>query len=241
MAIFNMLILRSFIRRVMRLHVVLIIAWLAFLLVPVTMIAGHSGSHGLSWTRDYISTYAAHALHANWITASMLLCALVLVCIGVSIAGHHELGRYHLGQVISMIIGAAVSGLLLLVSFKETAPSGTVLQNLDFDAIRQQTFHEAGFLLFFYSSITGVLTVGIAVMLTGTNQVRRAIGGVIATTGLAAMAATSYSWPRYFGIIGESGGIRQRAAFLCLWIGLLLLLALITKGSEKEEGGNKQY
>jgi hypothetical protein len=236
-----MLILRSLIRRVMRLHVILIIAWLALLLALVTMIVGHSGSHELSWTRDYISTYAAHALHANWITASILLSALALVCIGVSIARHHELGKNHLSQVVSMIIGAAVSGLLLLVSFKETAPRGIVLQNLDFDALRQQTIHESGLRLFFYSSITGALTVGIAVMLTGTSRVRRAIGGVIATTGLAAMAATSYSWPRYFGIIGESGGIRQRAAFLSLWIGALLLLALITKGSEKEEGVNKQY
>jgi hypothetical protein len=224
----------SFIKRVMRIPTVLVIAWLGLLLAPVTMVIGHLDSHELSWTRDHISTYAVHALHANWITASMLLFALSFICIGISIIRHHELGRNYLCQIASMILGAVVAGLLLLVCFQETAPSRKVLPRIDFTALRQQSFHEAGLFVFFYGSIAVVLIVGLSVMLKRTNRISRVIGGLIAATGPVAMVAMSHSWPKYVGIIDKSGGIRQRAAFLILWIGALLLMVLLSKSAAKK-------
>jgi len=222
-------------KRFMRLHVVLIIAWLALLLAPVTMIVGHLGAHELNWVRDHISTYASHAPHAKWITASILLSAVALACVGISFARHYTFGRSPLGQIASMILGAAISGLLLLVCFKETMPGSMVAENFDLDVIRQQALHDAGLLLFFLGSVVSAIIAGLVVMLTKKSGIHKVIGALIAATGPLALAARSHSWPQYLGIIGKTGGMRQRAAFLCLWIGALLLLALLASDADKED------
>ena len=221
-------------KRVMRLHVVLIMAWLALLLAPVTMIVGHLGSHELNWARDHVSTYASYACHSNWITASILLSAFAIACTGISFAKHYEFGRTPLGLIASMILGASVSGLLLLVSFKETVPGRTVLQDLDVDVIRQQTLHEVGLFLFFIGSVAAAIIAGSVVMLKKKTMIHRVFGAAIAATGPLAVAAKSHSWPKYLGILGKTGGMRQRIAFLCLWIGALLLLALLSRDDGKE-------
>jgi Lipid A 3-O-deacylase (PagL) len=59
-------------------------------------------SHDSSWTRDHISTYpCVHALHPNWITASMLLFTLNIV----------DYVNYHLGHASlkSLFLFAAVT------------------------------------------------------------------------------------------------------------------------------------
>ncbi|HXY55474.1 MAG TPA: DUF998 domain-containing protein [Nitrospirota bacterium] len=227
-------IAQSLLKRVMRLHVVLIISWLALLLAPVTMIVGHLGSHELNWTRDHISTYASYAPHSNWITASILLSAMSLACIGISFAKHCEFGRTPLGQITSMILGVSVSGLLLLVSFKETIPGGIILQNIDVDVIRQQALHDVGLFLFFTGSVVAAITAGLVVLMAKTTKIHK-VGAIIATTGPLALVAKSHPWPKYLGIIGKASGLRQRAAFFCLWTGALLLLALLSRDEEMKE------
>jgi len=209
-------------------RITIAIAWVALLAAPIALLIGHFGLHDLSWTRSQISTYAAQAPNAAWITAAMLLAALSLLCLGISISSRRTQGAGIFNQIASMMFGVAVSGLLILAYFKETAASTTQLKKMGFAAIRQQTFHDAGLLLFFYGSAAALAIAGVVVSLRAADWLGRASGIVVALTGPIAYGALISPWTKYLGFVGADAGMKQRAAFLALWIGGLVLLTAVT-------------
>ena len=127
-----------------------------------------------------------------------------------------------------MMFGAAVSGLLIVAYFKETAASIVQLKKMGFEAIRQQTFHDAGLLLFFYGSAAALAIAGLVVALRAADWLGRVSGIVVALSGPIAYGALISPWPQYLGFVGADAGLKQRAAFLALWAGGLVLLTVVT-------------
>ncbi len=111
------------------------------------------------------------------------------------------------------------------------------LKNMPFEAVRQQSFHDAGLLIFYYSSILFVVISGFSVMIQEKKLIGKVIGSVIAGTGPISFILMTSSWPEHLGFAGASFGIKQRAAFLCLWSGSLFLLTLLTKSLWKQNTG----
>ena len=131
-------------------------------LALIAMLIGHTGAHELSWVSNQISTYAAKAPKDRWITTAMLLACGSLVCFGLLVSKYETLGRSLVAHGVTMLAGAATSGLILLACFEETATSLSALSKLGFAAIRQQSFHDAGLMVFFYCSIALGVVAGIA-------------------------------------------------------------------------------
>lgn len=210
-------------------------AWTSIVLAPAAMIIGHLGSHELGWDRNYISTFAARAPNGDWVTAAMLLSAFAMLSIGI-IAGSRD-GPYGklIGNLIAMSMGAAVSGLLLLAAFEEKAASLSALKKLGFAEIRQQSFHDAGLFIFFYGIVLALLVAGVA-MLAARGASARMLGLVVAASGPLSYAALTTSWPVAVGIAGADVGLKQRAAFLLLWIGALALLTLLSRRRQAGPG-----
>jgi hypothetical protein len=214
-------------------RITIAIAWVALLAAPIALLVGHLGLHDLSWTRSQISTYAARAPNGAWITAAMLLAALSLLCLGISISSRRAQGAGIFNHIASMTFGVAVSGLLILANFKETAANITQLKKMGFEAIRQQTFHDAGLLLFFYGSAAALAIAGVVVSLRTADWLSRVSGIVVALAGPIAYGALISPWPKYLGFAGADAGMKQRAAFLALWIGGLVLLAAVTNNRQR--------
>ncbi len=205
------------------------IAWLSFLLAPVAMLIGHLGAHDLDWTSNQISTFAARAPHGNWITCSMLLTVLGLLFISLALSESHVFNKGPVKQIIPMLTGAAAAGLLTLAAYQETATSARLLRNMSFDAIRQQSFHDAGLMIFYYGSILLLVISGLWVMVRQKDPIGRMMGVLVAGSGPFSFLAMTSSWPGHFGFSGAVPGIKQRMAFLCLWLGVLILLTFMTK------------
>lgn len=203
-------------------------AWLSLDLAPAAMVIGHLGERNLSWTTNHVSTFAAHAAYDDWITASMLLAAFAMVGIGAVVSGSNwPGGRIH-SSLIAMALGASVAGLLLLAVFEETAEGLAALRKLGFGAIRQQSFHDAGLYIFFHSAVLALFAAG-AAMLAERGLRGKVLGAAVAASGPLAYAAMTASWPAMLGIAGSGVGLKQRAAFLLLWTGAVLLLAAVTR------------
>jgi len=221
-----------------------IIAWVAFLAAPAALVIGHLGAPNLNWCDNQVSTYAAHAPHGNWVSAGMVLSAISICCIGVGISLDTELRITILSQIASMGCGAAASGLLMLCWFKETARTAALLKGMEFPAIRQQTFHDAGLLIFFSGVMLALITSGLIAMIRSVTWGSRILAAVVLVSGPAACAALVSSWQAYLGFSGTVPGLKQRAAFFCFWVGALSLMALITKAtlrSNIRQGGvNKE-
>lgn len=203
-------------------------AWLSLMLAPAALIVGHLGVHALSWRENHVSTFAARAPNDGWITAAMLLAAFAMVCIAIGVARDERLGGTVQGSLIAMSMGAAISGLLLLAAYEERAAGLPALRKLGFGAIRQQSFHDAGLLIFFYGAVLALLAAGVAILV---ERKWRALilGAAVAASGPLAYAAMTTAWPAMIGIAGASAGLKQRAAFLLLWVGTVLLLAAVTR------------
>ncbi|RPI77551.1 MAG: DUF998 domain-containing protein [Desulfobacteraceae bacterium] len=122
---------------------ILFTAWPALILTPVALFIGHLGTHSLSWIQNQVSTYAVQAPHDHWITASMLLSALVLICIGLLFPAHPLYGQNFWSRMTALVLGAGAAGLLIIAGFEETAPNLKRLQAAGFNAVRQQSFHKA--------------------------------------------------------------------------------------------------
>lgn len=204
------------------------VAWLSVALAPAAMVIGHMGDPNLSWKTHQISTFAARGLHDGWITAAMLLSALAMVCIGAMISGTGRPGGKIASGLIAMALGGSVSGLLLLAAFEETATGMAALGHMSLGAIRQQSFHDAGLLIFFYGAIFALIASGIA-LFAERGALVRSLGAAVATSGPLAYTAMTASWPAVIGIGGAAIGLKQRIAFLLLWAGALLLLAAVTR------------
>lgn len=201
-------------------------AWLALALAPAAMVVGHLGAPGLDWRAHHVSTYAARAPGDDWITAAMLLSAVAMMCIGVLVSGAGRPGGRIAAGLIAMALGASVSGLLLLAGFEETATGMAALRSAGFDAIRRQSFHDAGLFVFFHGTILALLGAGVA-LLAGRGLRRRLFGAAVAASGPLAYAAMATTWPTLLGIAGAGVGLKQRLSFLFLWVGAVLLLAAI--------------
>jgi hypothetical protein len=213
---------------------VLFFAWTALLLSPITMFIGHLGSHSLTWVQNQISTYAAQAPHDHWITAAMLLSALALLCIGLLVPAHSFYGQNLWSRMIAMVLGAAAAGLLLIAGFEETAPNLKLLQNVGFSAVRQQSFHDAGLLLFFYSALLALMMSGLIILTKGPDLLQRFQGLLISLCGPVAFLSLTTAWPHYIGFSGMTAGLKQRVAFLCLGFGFGLILFLMTKSGKAD-------
>ena|ERR1700744_3512818 len=130
-------------------------------LALVSMLVGHISAPELSWTRDPISTYAAHAPLSMWITIAMLASAATILLIGIEISRIPNAAYSFISAVIPSVSGASAAGLILLATFKETI-SKTISSSVPTtDQARLQAFHDAGLLLFFYGSLALLILVGL--------------------------------------------------------------------------------
>ncbi len=206
-------------------RILIVTGWLTLLSAMIAMIIGHTGSHDLSWTMNQISTYAAHAPHDRWITASMLLSCSTMAIFSLIVTSK-ILGDNWLTHIVPLFAGAAAAGLLMLASYKETAGSVTLLRSSGFEAIRRQSFHDAGLLIFFYSSIALAVVLGILIIAQASRWREKVAGVVVALLGLAAFPLMTTAWPGLIGLLSTGPGLKQRASLLSLWLASLLVLAV---------------
>lgn len=200
----------------------------------ITMIIGHMGKHDLSWMSNQISTFAANAPNDAWITSSMILSCFSMLCIGVLISKYQILGSNYFIHLLPLIIGAAISGLMVLATFEETARTLKALKGLPFNEMRQQTFHDAGLMVFFYCSICLSIMAGFFCMIFRKGK-EKLLGLIISSMGPASFFLMTTSWPKFIGINGHSAGLKQRASLLSLWIAMALLLFLAFNLSIKRD------
>lgn len=203
-------------------------SWVTVFLALVSMIIGHSGNHELSWKINQISTYAAIAPHDRWVSASMLLSCLTLAILSILIARIKILGEGYLTHTVPLFAGATISGLLMLAYFKETAMNLSILKNSGFAAIRQQSFHDAGLLIFFYSAILLVVGLGFLLIAQANNWKDKIVGSTVALLGAAAFPLMTTAWPGLIGVLGAGPGLKQRASLLSLWLAIVLVLAVVS-------------
>ncbi len=201
-----------------------IIAWLTLILAPIVMVMGHLGEHELRWKYNYISTFAASAPKDYLITAAILLSAVSLVCIGVLFSLCSPVKHSIVSQISSMLFGISASGLVVLARYEERAIDVNRLKKMGYAAIRTQSFHDTGLLLFFYGAVLALLLSGFVVILQTSNWFYRINALIISIFGPLAYIALASAWPKYVTFIDNSAGVKQRAAFLILWLGSILLL-----------------
>ena len=208
-----------------------IIAWIVLFAAPLALLIGHLGADNLNWLENGVSTYAAHAPHGNWVSAGILLAGLSIACLGVGISLNTRLRISLLSQIASMCCGAAASGLLMLCRCQETANNIEALKRMEFAAVRQQTFHDAGLLIFVSGAVLALMISGLTAMVRSASWGDRLLAAVVFGSGPIACAAVISSSQGPVGFLGTAPGLKQRAAFLCLWVGALCLMTLLTKAA----------
>jgi len=209
-------------------RILLATGWITLVTALIAMIIGHTGSHDLSWETNQISTYAATAPYHGWITAAMILPCLTLVCISMLVSRYKVLGDTDLAHLVPLFAGAGISGLLTLAVFKETARTMSMLKNSAFDAIRQQSFHDTGLLIFFYSAILLAVSFGILIITQTTVWKKKILGGLVTLLGLVAFPLMTTPWPHMIGILSVVPGLKQRASLLSLWLAIALVLIVVS-------------
>ena len=209
----------------------IISAWIVLFAAPLALFIGHLGADNLSWTRNGISTYAVAAPHANWVSAGILLAGLSIACLGVGISMSTRLRINILSPIASMCCGAAAAGLLMLCRFQETANNIEALKRMEFAAIRQQTFHDAGLLLFVSSAVLALMISGLIAMARSTSWGSRLLAAVVFVSGPIACAIVISFAQGPAAFLGAAPGLKQRVAFFCLWVGALCLMVLLTKAA----------
>ena len=202
--------------------------WITLILAMIAMIIGHTGNTDLQWQVNQISTYAATAPRHEWIMAAMILPCLSLVCISILTSRYKMLGDTHLAHTVPLFTGSAIAGLLTLAGFKETARTISILKSSGFDAIRQQSFHDAGLLIFFYSDILLAVVFGILIISRSAAWTGRILGGAVLLLGVAAFPLMTTPWPRMIGILTAGPGLKQRASLFSLWLAIALVLAAVS-------------
>ena len=183
----------------------------------------------LSWMKNQISTYAASAPYGVFITATMLLAAVALILLALQLAWVGPLRRFLLAQLASLALGAAAVGLAVLAYWKERARSLAALRSAPFADIRQQTFHDAGLLIFFDSISIGLLLVGVLLLVTGPGFRRRLAGLAVMLSGplaAAALGSRALAW----GV-----GLGQRIAFAIFTLGTIWVLLVLRSATHDLE------
>lgn len=197
----------------------------------LSMVIGHFGVKKLDWVSDQISTYAASAPHAGFITVAIILSAMTLLILGILVTKYHILGRTHFAPIVAMLAGAAAAGLITLAHFKETARNLADLKQAGFWAIRVQSFHDAGLMIFFYSSLAWLTLAGLLVLIHYNRAMDKFLGAIILFSGPASYLLMRTRWPHLLGFSGTTTGLNERAAFLILWLAAALLIFIASRAS----------
>ena len=208
------------------LRLILFVGWICAISALIAMAIGHSGEHDLHWTANQISSYAAGAPHGNWITASMLLSVMTLFILSLLFSRFKVFGEHVLISMVPLVAGSAIGGLLVLARYQETARTVTLLKSAGYATIRQQSFHDTGLLIFYFSSIALTMSLGLIAITTQRHWLRKAVGLVIFSAGPISLVLMRTAWPGLVGAVGNNTGLKQRAALLCLWFAFVLVLAL---------------
>jgi hypothetical protein len=207
-------------------QIILAAGWISLISALIAMIIGHTGSHDLRWEINQISTYAATAPRDRWITAAMLLPCVSLVCISILVSGYGILGDSNAAHTMPLCAGAAMTGLLTLAAYEETAQTVKMLKNAGFEAIRRQSFHDAGLLIFFYSAVLVTVVLGVLIIAQADNWQEKILGGAVTLLGMAAFPLMTTAWPRLIGVLGADPGLKQRASLLSIWLAIALVLVV---------------
>ena len=215
---------------------VLIIGWVLAIASFLLMVIGHSGRHELSWISSQISTYAATAPHDYLVTTSMLLSSLSLITIGILVSKYKIFGESYSAHFVPALSGAAASGLIMLAYYEETAKTISLLKQSGFWAIRVQSFHDAGLFIFFYSALLLVMLLGILAIIYNRKHIYKVLGFVILSMGPASYLLMTERWPKFIGFEGVTTGVNQRAALLCLWVAVTLVLVIASNKSLNQIG-----
>lgn len=205
----------------------------------VSMVLGHFGTHELNLMSSQISTYAAKSPYDYFITASMLLSSLALLIISFLTSKFKLFGSSNLAHLIPALSGAASFGLIMLAYYEETAKNLSVLKQSGFMAIRIQSFHDAGLLMFFYSSLLLITLLGILTIIYGSNTINKSLGGVILFMAPASFVLMTTQWPKAIGFTGVTVGLNQRAALFCLWLAFTIMLLIASNKSLNLTGAKK--
>ena len=203
------------------------------LLSLVSMVFGHFGTHDLSLRSAQISTYAAKAPYDYLITTSILLSSLTLLIISFINSKFQLFGASYLAHFIPALSGAASFGLVMLAYYEETAKNLSTLKQSGFMAIRIQSFHDAGLLMFFYGSLSLVILLGTLSIIYNYNKFNKVLGGIILCMAPLSFMLMTTKWPKALGFEGVTVGLNQRAALLCLWLAFTLILVMVSKNTFK--------
>lgn len=209
-------------------RILLATGWITLVSAFIAMIIGHIGNHDLDWKINQISTYAATAHNQGWVTAAMILPCLTLVCISILVSRYKPLGDTVFAHSVPLFAGAQVAGLLTLAAFKETARTMSMLKSSGFDAIRQQSFHDAGLLIFFYSAIVLAVILGVLIFERAAAWRERIPGVIITLLGMASFPLMTTPWPGMIGVLGAGPGLKQRASLMSLWLAFALVQAVLS-------------
>ena len=213
------------------------IGWATTIAALAAMVIGHFGSHDLNWRSDQISTYAALGPLDALVSASMLLSATALAILGILSSRYGLFGTGLGGHVIPLLAGAAACGLLVLAAYEEAARTLTILRQSEFQAIRQQSFHDAGLLIFFYGSLLLVMMLGAMIAVSGATWMEKLVGLLILGLGPGSFLLMTTGWTAALGIDGPARGIQQRASLFCLWLAMAAMLAIASKRSRRQTSG----
>lgn len=205
----------------------LIIAFLSLF----SMVLGHFGTHELNLMSFQISTYAAQAPYDHLITTSMLLSSLTLLIISFLNSKFQIYSSSYLAHFIPALSGAASFGLIMLAYFEETAKNLSELKQSGFIAIRIQSLHDAGLLMFFYSSLLLVMLLGMLTIIYNYKKINKVLGGIILCMAPVSFVLMTTKWPKAIGFEGVTVGLNQRAALFCLWLAFTITLVIASNKS----------
>lgn len=214
--------------------------WLAALVAIVAMVVGHFGDHGLSWKAKQISSYAAIAPYDDLITLSMVSSAGALSAIGILASRYRALGSSYWLHLVPLLAGAAASGLLMLACYEETARTLANLKESGFWAIRQQSFHDAGLLVFYFAAVTLVLMLGVFLVIFRSALPEKMTGLCLFLLAVGSGLLMRTSWPAAIGIGGATVGLKQRASLLFLWMAMLCILAIASRRLQLQAARSKR-
>lgn len=178
----------------------------------VAMIIGHLRAERLVWTRDAVSTFAAHAPLDEWVSISMLLLAFAILLMGLEVSLRPKERSDVLAGLLPCLAGVCAAGLLVLATFEE-AISWVISQEPTQEQVRMQAFHDCGVLIFFHGSL-------VTLVLFGVLGFRDTEGGKrylrILPAAFAIGAWLTASWAPF---PSNAFGLKQRASLLLLWAG----------------------
>jgi hypothetical protein len=210
----------------------IIVVWACLSLTCLLLVVGHQGEHGLSWVDSQVSSYAAAAPLDGFVTAGMFTAAAGMLLTAVLLSWSGPFAGNLWAHLAALCFGASAVGLVVLASFEEAAPNLAALRRAGLEAVQQQSFHDAGLLVFFLSLVGGLVIAGIVTAAYRSDRVGRLLGVLVALSGPLAVGSLRCAWPSLLGIAGAAVGLRQRAAFLAFGVGVTLLV-LVLKGSEQ--------